>query len=81
MDWVTLTPTELRLTLDGNDALSLLQSLLDKIEQSPNPSIESKFLGSGEIIRLDGVLYNQAEYRVSVIQQSPAIDLNVEDIV
>ncbi len=81
MNWLTLTPTELRLTLDGTDALSLLQSLLDKIEQSPNPSIESKFLGSGEIIRLDGILYNQAEYRVSVIQSSPVIDLMIGDIV
>jgi hypothetical protein len=81
MNWLTLTPTQIELDLEGTTALALFQSLLDKIEQTPNPGIESQFLGSGEIYRLDGQLYTQAEYRVSAITLAPPMPLVIADIV
>lgn len=81
MDWLIITPTQIELELDGTDPLALLQSLLDKLEQSPQTGIISEFKGSGEIFRLDGNLYNQAEYKLSVIQASPPIPLNLGDMV
>jgi hypothetical protein len=81
MNWITITPTEIELELDGTTAIALLQSLLDKLEQSPQTGIISEFKGAGEIFRLDGNLYNQAEYKLSLIQASPPIPLNLGDIV
>jgi hypothetical protein len=81
MNWITITPTEIELELDGTTAIALLQSLLDKLEQSPQPTVISEFKGAGEIFRLDGNLYNQAEYKLSLIQESPPIPLNLGDIV
>lgn len=81
MNWLTITPTQIELDLDGTDALGLLQSLLDKIEQTPSTGIISEFKGAGEIFRLDGNLYNQAEYKLSIIQASPLIELSISEIV
>lgn len=81
MNWLTITPTQIELDLDGTTAIALLQSLLDKIEQSPQTGIISEFKGAGEIFRLDGNLYNQAEYKLSIIQASPAIPLEFDSIV
>lgn len=81
MNWLTITPTQIELELDGTTPLALLESFLDKLTFEPLPGFVVEYLGAGEIFRLDGNFYNEINYRVSILTPAPDIPLEIDQVV
>ncbi|UAJ73727.1 hypothetical protein IQE94_05450 [Synechocystis sp. PCC 7339] len=80
MNWLTITPTQIELELEGTTPLALLESLLDKVSTAGLGSVAGGFAESGLIYRFDGQLYDYADYKLQIITEAPEINLNIEDI-
>lgn len=81
MTWLTITPTQIELELDGETPLALLESLLEKLAPPGIDGVAAGFVEAGQIFRFDGNLYDYADYKLQIILEAPEVNLNLEDMV